>query len=268
MYRRLYLNTNDTEVPALGPNVVEVAAGRPWLMPFRKHAHELVTEAFRRMGLDEGKELGSYEKRRLWHTQASLYLMRFNEHTIRIVHKGLLRCTKGGGLCEDEMYNKMKRTMGMPLRGSDKCFWKTSTGSIGGEMACIKPVDVKDAAQRVFSGQPWLENVLITSEDKDLELSAVQLLSRQWKVYTNDMDLHPGTGSPQRQYTLANNVSLMPFEITQSALITIACQAMPAVHVLTMKSNFHGLIDMLSNVVPGKTAHFSYSMGTYYQPIR
>lgn len=55
-------------------------------------------------------------------------------------------------------------------------------------------------------------------------------------------------------------------EVMEAAIVSMTCQVMPMYHVLTMRSNFPSLIDMLAKVGPGKAMHFSYSLGEIHHP--
>ena len=253
------------EISKNGARVREIR-NRKHLLRFRSQVDTLSEKVYKTIGvsLTRFRERSKYEKIRLWHTQASLYLLRLNKNMQQIVRRGLLKCTSSENLCQAQVDENMKRTLGLPLRGSDKCFKNADgTNNPAGEMLCVGVNEVKDAVGRMYSTQPWIQNVLVTSEDKRLSNEAARFLKKEWNIYTNLDDFQQGTGSTSYN----KNSSVMPFQVTQETLVTLACQSMPSMHLVTIRSNFHSLIDMLSKCIPGKRSHFSYSIGMNYRPV-
>ncbi len=145
-----------------------------------------------------------------------------------------------------------RETLGVPMRGSDKCY----KGNTRGEMDCLEPSTVGDHMRRVRYAQPRLHKAILTSEDAQLERRTKEALKEAWNI-TTVPDVRPGTGRPGEQV----NRTIPPYLYTQAAITVLTCQLTAETHVLTPRSNFHSMIDLLAEVVPGRRTHFTYSMG-------
>lgn len=181
---------------------------------------------------------------RMWNTQALLYLTRLNNRMQNSVRTVITQCMSSG---------KSLGTVGVPMRGSDKCY----KGNQRGEMDCVDPSEVRNQMQRIRYAHPWLHKAIVTSEDRDLERRTKKVLEQEWSIISIP-DTRPGTGRPGEQ----TNKTIAPYLYTEAALKVLSCQLTANTHLLTPKSNFHSMIDLLAKVVPGRTAHFTYSMGT------
>lgn len=251
-------------------HVVEIRTGPPYLLPARRVLHELLPDVYRalraggdevsgaRMESTDGAEaramhewraaaLAAYGRRRKWHTQAALYLMRLNDDMQSRARKALRKCSGAG------------RMVGVPVRASDKC--KGNGG--GGEMKCVKAMAIRDVVARVRVAQPWIDVALVTSEDKEAAQKVGDALRGDgWIVRENYGDVQQGSGVAG-----VRSEDGKPFEGSMWAILSLVCQIRADVHVLTFRSNFHSLIDMLAKVVPGKRYHFSYSVGDLWYPV-
>ena len=184
-----------------------------------------------------------HTNKRVWNTQAMLYLTRLNRRMQAAVRPVAEFCTGNG---------ESKGTLGVPLRGSDKCYeWGPR-----GEMRCLEPKTVRDHMLRVRFAQPWLYRAIVTSEDEALERRTSILLEKDWTV-TRVSDTRPGTGKPNEQL----NKTVPQYKFTEAALKVLVCQLTAGAHVLTPRSNYHTMIDLLAKVVPGRRMHYTYSMG-------
>lgn len=247
-------------VPDNPARVLVLRNGRPHLGPARRNMSTLLREVHARFGVSVPKgrlkARRGYASVRAWHTQATLYLARLNARMQSVAAAGLAGCAAGdpGGL--------RSRTLGLPLRGSDKCYRAAG----GGEMGCVGPARVARALRHVRAAHPWLEAALVTSEDARLAREVEREIGGRWVVRRNGGDVQQGTGSPGKVGREANLTGVEGYRVTESMLATLVCQAMPGFHVLTIRSNFHSLIDMMAKTVPGKAAHFSYSIGDPHFP--
>lgn len=253
-------------IPPSSARYILLRAGRPHMVPMRRNMPAIVRSARAKLRLPtllparKRAHLPlAYASVRAWHTQATLYLMRLNLHMQGLTRVGLARCSGlGGGRVG---FLAAARTAGVPLRVTDKC---RRPGA--GEMRCVRAEEVADALAQVRSSHPWVDTVLVTSESREFAASVAHVLEGGWRVRRNPGDVQQGSGSAGKFGREAEGRRVAGYEVTRSILVTLACQAMPRYHVLTMKSNFHSLIDMMAKVVPGKTSHFSYNIGDVANP--
>lgn len=242
--------------PRSDARTLVLRSDRPYLGPARRNLSSVLAEAHRRLGLPRplarANRAGGYPAVRAWHTQATLYLTRLNARMQRKVARGLDGCSGG------DADSLRRRTLGVPLRGSDKCFRRGGHG----EMGCVGPERVVRALGHMRATHPWLEAALVTSEDGRLARKVEGAIGGKWIVRKNNRDAQQGSGSA----AVWKRMGGKGFRMTESMLVTLACQAMPRFHVLTIRSNFHSLIDMMAKTVPGKPAHFSYSIGDPHFP--
>jgi hypothetical protein len=136
--------------------------------------------------------------------------------------------------------------IGLPIRGSDKCYREVN-GKREGEADCISLAQTMTIAQRLHASQPWIDSVLVTSEDKSVLESAPRLpemmlgsdRGRQWKLFKNDNDVQQGTGR-SFSHTVESGEGekvLTPAKITESILTTLSCQVLPSHHIVLLKSS-------------------------------
>ena len=257
--------------------VLETKRYKPHLISFRHRLHNLVPQVLKNLRLPENvmynnifNSTSAYTIRRAWHTQASLYLLRLNRHMQQLAREALEGCSLG------DDYHAVQRkgaaeqlvqgTIGVPLRGSDKCrLAKDGRRQSHGEMRCTTVHETVDSVTRVLTAQPWLTGALVSSEDALLAANVKRALGRMHlDIRENKNDVQQGSGAPVQG---KNGSKVIPnYLVTQSMLATLTCQVMPMYHVITMRSNYHSLIDMLAKVVPGKTAHLAYNIGDVYMP--
>ncbi len=213
----------------------------PWLLPVRNQLDTLLPRTYKVLEISGRNSSEGYRGVRFWHTQATLYLFRLNKRTAAAVREGLAKCPHSEGL------------IGVPVRSSDKC----QQNSHGGEMRCVHQNEIRSVLERVRAAQPWLKTALVTSESAKTVAVVRDVLEKDhWIVATNTDDLMPGTG----------RAGVASWVATQSALVTITCQLVPNIHVLSLRSNFHSVIDMLAKTVPGRRSHVSYSIGDHWRP--
>eukprot|EP00581_Thalassiosira_minuscula_P012214 CAMPEP_0183715984 /NCGR_PEP_ID=MMETSP0737-20130205/10028_1 /TAXON_ID=385413 /ORGANISM="Thalassiosira miniscula, Strain CCMP1093" /LENGTH=438 /DNA_ID=CAMNT_0025945177 /DNA_START=108 /DNA_END=1421 /DNA_ORIENTATION=+ len=90
------------------------------------------------------------------------------------------------------------RTIGVPIRRSDKCRGHNVEGSAGGEMEC-PPLEAYLHGVKVFiEFDPLIENIILTSEDKAACDEFLELLKKELpalRVVLNVGDVQQGTGS-------------------------------------------------------------------------
>ncbi len=232
-----------------GVQVVEIRSLTPYLRDI--NVNNFLSRTYANLGvappLSRAHKHRAWRRKcneRAWNTQAMLYLTRLNRRMQQLVRPIAKKCSENGAA---------RGTLGVPLRGSDKCY----EGNKAGEMDCLKPITVWEHMRRVRYTQPWLYRAIVTSEDDELEVRTKRLLRTEWEVFSL-ADTRPGTGRPNEQV----NKTIAQYRYTEAALKVLVCQLTADAHVLTPKSNFHSMIDLLAKVVPGRHSHYAYAMGT------
>eukprot|EP00178_Gracilaria_changii_P003000 TRINITY_DN14402_c0_g3_i1.p1 TRINITY_DN14402_c0_g3~~TRINITY_DN14402_c0_g3_i1.p1 ORF type:complete len:490 (+),score=80.37 TRINITY_DN14402_c0_g3_i1:1198-2667(+) len=170
--------------------------------------------------------------RRLWLSAAAFYVTRLNEHAAAHVRSGveraLNRSAKPGP----------SRLIGMPIRGSDKCFGDGAHAGPG-EMTCVSLHDAVDAVMRLALMQPELTHVIVTSEDASA-VSEHKLnevfdafdafnFGRRLRVVRHEEDCQPGTGNTK---LVLSKLGKKQAQLLDSMLIVLHLQALAYVLAL------------------------------------
>ncbi|KAL7540814.1 hypothetical protein ACHAXR_012682, partial [Thalassiosira sp. AJA248-18] len=90
------------------------------------------------------------------------------------------------------------RTIGVPIRRSDKCKGHNITGSAGGELDCPPLSKYLEGVKQFLAFDPLVENVIVTSEDKAACQEFLLMLQKELphlRVVQNVGDVQQGTGS-------------------------------------------------------------------------
>jgi hypothetical protein len=90
------------------------------------------------------------------------------------------------------------KTIGVPIRRSDKCKGHNIKGSASGEMDCQSFETYLSAVKSFLAFDPMIQNVIVTSEDKKACDEFISLLKKelpQLRVVVNIGDVQQGTGS-------------------------------------------------------------------------
>ena len=90
------------------------------------------------------------------------------------------------------------RTIGVPIRRSDKCHGHDIKGSAAGEMACQSFETYLAGVKRFVSFDPRIQNIIVTSEDKSACDEFVALVKKELpmlRIVVNVGDVQQGTGS-------------------------------------------------------------------------
>ncbi len=144
---------------------------------------------------------------------------------------------------------KVHRIIGVPIRGSDKCY-RFENGRRQGEAQCVSLAETMALANRLHASQPWIDTVLLTSEDPEAlknshvlpELVLGSNRPNRWTILTNSDDVQQGTGSSSSVgLRVGSNREMLPSaNITESVLTTLSCQILPSHHIVLLKSSrFH-----------------------------
>ena len=131
------------------------------------------------------------------------------------------------------------RTIGVPIRRGHKCIGHSVQGSAAGELECPPLSTYLDAVQSIIRFDPLIENVIVTSEDKNACNGLLQLLKKEvpdLRIVLNVGDVQQGTGSGSKleQYEEgANNA-----DVIASALTSMHMHLRARYFVVTTKSTF------------------------------
>ena len=90
------------------------------------------------------------------------------------------------------------KTVGVPIRRSDKCTGHDIEGSARGEMVCSSLDEYLGGVKSFVAFDPSIENVIVTSEDKAACGEFVEMLEKELpvlRVVVNVGDVQQGTGS-------------------------------------------------------------------------
>jgi hypothetical protein len=102
------------------------------------------------------------------------------------------------------------KTVGVPIRRSDKCHGHKVEGSANGEMECRSIDTYLEGVRRFLAFDPAIQNVIVTSEDKAACDEFIQLLKRempQLRVVVNIGDVQQGTGSGSKLESYSEGAS-------------------------------------------------------------
>lgn len=141
------------------------------------------------------------------------------------------------------------RTVGVPIRRSDKCFGHDIQGSALGELDCPPLDEYLDAVRNFTYFDPQIENVIVTSEERSACDDFVKLLHKELpglRVITNVGDVQQGTGSASKleSYEVGTNNA----DVVASALTSFHMHLRARYFVLTTKSSWTTSIAIFARV--------------------
>ena len=140
------------------------------------------------------------------------------------------------------------RTIGVPIRRSDKCHGHSIAGSAKGELDCPPLELYLEQVQRFVAFDPHIDSVIVTSEDASATTAFTSLLQTnlpQLRIITNKDDVQQGTGSASQLE------SIKPVEnahVIASALTSLHMHLRARYFVLTTKSSWTSTIAILARV--------------------
>jgi hypothetical protein len=141
------------------------------------------------------------------------------------------------------------RTVGVPIRRSDKCHGHNITGSAKGELDCPPLSLYLDGVRRFVNLDPWIENVIVTSEDRsacDEFLSMLREDMPNLRVILNVGDVQQGTGSGSKLESYVTGAKNA--DVIASALASMHMQLRARYLVVTSKSTWTATIAVLARV--------------------
>ena len=154
------------------------------------------------------------------------------------------------------------RTIGVPIRRSDKCKGHNITGSAGGELDC-PPLDVYLNGVKQFLGfDPLVENVIVTSEDKAACDEFVELLTKelpQLRIILNVGDVQQGTGSGTKLEAYVDQASNV--DVVVSALTSMHMHLRARYFVITSLSTWTSTIAVMARVYGFASEVFVHDVG-------
>jgi len=141
------------------------------------------------------------------------------------------------------------RTIGVPIRRSDKCFGHTIPGSAGGELDCPPLEEYLDAVKSFLRFDPLISNVIVTSEDSSACSEFLALLKKELpnlSVIMNVGDVQQGTGSASKLEAYKDVVNNA--DVVASALTSFHMHLRARYFVLTTKSSWTSSIAIFARI--------------------
>ena len=141
------------------------------------------------------------------------------------------------------------RTIGVPIRRSDKCHGHTIEGSAKGELDC-PPLNVYlDGVKQFLDFDPLVENVIVTSEDKAACDEFVVMMSKelpQLRIILNVGDVQQGTGSGSKLEAYVEAASNK--DVVASALASMHMHLRARYFVITSRSTWTSTIAVMARM--------------------
>lgn len=135
------------------------------------------------------------------------------------------------------------RTVGVPIRRSDKCHGHKLAGSAKGELDCPPLTFYLEGLKKFLEFDPLIENVIVTSEDKSACEEFLQLVKSQLprlRVVQNVGDVQQGTGSGNQLETYTKGTANE--QVVASALTSMHLHLRARYFVITSKSTWTSTI--------------------------
>jgi hypothetical protein len=155
-----------------------------------------------------------------------------------------------------------ERTVGVPIRRSDKCHGHNITGSAAGELECPPLEGYLHGLQKFMQFDPLIENVIVTSEDKSACDEFLQLLKDNHpnlRVIVNVGDVQQGTGSGSKLESYVEGAANS--DVIASALSSMHLHLRARYFVITSKSTWTSTITVMARVYGFATEVFAIDIG-------
>ena len=140
-----------------------------------------------------------------------------------------------------------ERTLGVPIRRSDKCIGHNVTGSARGELDCPPLETYLDGVKQFLEFDPLIENVIVTSEDKLACDEFLTILTKELpslRVVQNVGDAQQGTGSGSKLEAYMEGTSNA--NVVASALTSMHLHLRARYFVITSKSTWTSTIAVMA----------------------
>jgi len=141
------------------------------------------------------------------------------------------------------------RTIGVPIRRSDKCHGHNITGSAGGELDCPALLTYLGGVKKFIAFDPHIENVIVTSEDKSACDEFLVLMKKELptlRVVLNVGDVQQGTGSGSKLESYVRDSENS--NVVASALTSMHMHLRARYFVITSKSTWTSTISVMARV--------------------
>ncbi|KAL7548611.1 hypothetical protein ACHAWF_011885 [Thalassiosira exigua] len=142
-----------------------------------------------------------------------------------------------------------ERTIGVPIRRSDKCHGHNVTGSARGELDCPGLETYLEMVHKFVEFDPLIENVIVTSEEKSACDEFVRLLKDELpslRVVLNEGDVQQGTGSGNKLESYVGGAANA--RVVASALTSMHLHLRARYFVITSKSTWTSTIAVMARV--------------------
>ena len=155
-----------------------------------------------------------------------------------------------------------ERTIGVPIRRSDKCMGHNVTGSAAGELECPPLSMYLDGVKKFLSFDPLIENVIVTSEDKSACAEFLELMKKELpslRVVLNVGDVQQGTGSGSKLESYVEGAANA--NVVASALTSLHLHLRARYFIITSKSTWTSTIIVLARVYGFASEIFALDIG-------
>jgi len=155
-----------------------------------------------------------------------------------------------------------ERTVGVPIRRSDKCFGHNVTGSARGELDCPPLEEYLQGIRHFLLFDPLIENVIVTSEDKTACDEFVVLMKKELpllRVVLNVGDVQQGTGSGSKLESYVEGAGNA--DVVASALTSLHLHLRAKYFILTTKSTWTSTIGVMARVYGFATDIYAIDIG-------
>ncbi|KAL3804481.1 hypothetical protein HJC23_002520 [Cyclotella cryptica] len=141
------------------------------------------------------------------------------------------------------------KTLGVPIRRSDKCHGHTIEGSAKGELNCPDLEAYISSVKRFMTFDPSISNIIVTSEDSKATAQFISMVKTEipeLRIITNVGDVQQGTGSASKLESYKEGASNA--DVIASALTSMHLHLRARYFVLTTKSTWTSSIAILARV--------------------
>jgi len=139
------------------------------------------------------------------------------------------------------------RTVGVPIRRSDKCHGHNITGSASGELDCPPLGIYLEGVKKFLKFDPLIENIIVTSEDKSACDEFLVLVNKELptiRVVLNVGDVQQGTGSGNKIDAYMEGATNA--NVIASALTSMHMHMRARYFIITSKSTWTSTIAIMA----------------------
>mmetsp|Transcript_9589 Transcript_9589/g.19889 ORF Transcript_9589/g.19889 Transcript_9589/m.19889 type:complete len:452 (+) Transcript_9589:200-1555(+) len=154
------------------------------------------------------------------------------------------------------------RTLGVPIRRSDKCFGHAIAGSAKGELDCPPLETYLQSVRDFMKFDPLIDTIIVISEDNAACSEFIKLVKKEipsLRIVTNVGDVQQGTGSASKLESYKEGASNA--DVIASALTSLHLHLRARYFVLTTKSSWTSSIAILARVYGFSTDVYVIDIG-------